>query len=320
MKRLRRLPRAASQAAAGFIRDLRTCHPVRVLRILRNLMLGTVASTLLLCFGTAVVAHHRISAAIQTQRAMADIADAQAAVQKASEELHATFYQGDPSLTRTGSVFSDDTAKAAQDLTDAVRDSDAAGVRGEQELSFVQGQLQVCEQLADAAVLEYAEVRAAAVVASPTGCLTDHDQTTASGAPLPDTGGLTAALSDLGQLEEQTLTAQHTSFWLHPLRFVALLLAPTIVMLALLIGTAYLLARHYRRLVSPLLLAAAADSAIVAVVLSVLSASDDGHLSANPLAAHPVTMAIEGVLLIGALLLIYFGYRPRLAEYRFRPR
>ncbi|WP_034268715.1 hypothetical protein [Actinospica robiniae] len=320
MTRLGRFPRAVSRWSARSLRDLRASHPVRVLRIMRNLMLAAVVSTLLLCFGTAVVAHHRISAAIQTERAMADVADAQSTVQKASNELYAAFHQGDPSLTGTGTAFGTDTAKAAQDLADAVRDSDAAGVRGEQELSFVQGQLQVCERLADAAVLEYAEVRDPDVVTSPTGCLTDHDQTTASGARLPDTGGLTAALLDLRQLEEETLTAQQTSFWLHPLRFVGLLLAPTIVMLALLIGTAGLLARHFRRFISPLLLAAAADSAIVAVVLSILSAADDGRLSANPWTAHPVTMAVEGVLLIGALLLIYFGYRPRLAEYRFRPR
>lgn len=320
MKRLRRIPRAVARWAARSIRDLRASHPVRVLRILRNLMLGTVVSTLLLCLGTAVVAHHRISAAIQTERAMADVADARAAVQSADNDLYAAFHRGDPSLIGTGNDFGNDTAEAAQDLANAVRDSDAAGVRGEQELSFVQGQLKVCEDLAEDAVREFSATADPNAVASATGCLTDPDQTTAARAYLPDTGGLTAALADLGQLEEQTLTAQHTSFWLHPLRFVGLLLAPTIVMLALLIGTAYLLARHFRRLISPLLLAAAADSAIVAVVLSILSAGDDGRLSANPWAAHPITMAVEGVLLIGALLLIYFGYRPRLAEYRFRPR
>lgn len=302
------------------IRNLRASHPVRILRIMRNLMLAAVVSTLLLCLGTAVEAHHRISAAIQTQQAMKFIGEAQTAVQHANDKLYAAFHRGDPSLTGTGMAFGNDTAGAAQDLDDAVRDSDAAGVRGEQELSFVQGQLKVCEDLAADAVLEYATLRDASVVSSATGCLTDADQTTASGAGLPDTGGLTAALSDLEHLEEQTLSAQHTSFWLHPLRLVWLLLAPAIVMLALLIGTACLLARYFRRLVSPLLLAAVADTVVVAVILSALSAGDDGNLAANPLAAHPITMAIEGALLIGALVLIYFGYRPRLAEYRFRAR
>jgi len=309
---MRRLSRA--------IRELRASHPVRVLRIMRNLMLAAVASTLLLCFGTAVVAHHRISAGIQTRQAMKSIGAAQAAVQDANDKLHAAFYHGDPSLTGTGMEFGNDIAEAGQDLDEAVRDSDAAGVRGEQELSFVQGQLSVCSDLASDAVLEYGALHLPYVVSAATGCLTDPDQKTAAGTPLPDTGGLTAALADLKQLEEQTLTAQHTSFWLHPLRLVWLLLAPAIVMLALLIGTAYLLARYFRRIVSPLLLAATADTVAVAVALSVLSAGDDGRLSANPWAAHPATMAIEVALLLGASLLIYFGYRPRLAEYRFRPR
>jgi hypothetical protein len=249
---------------------------------------------------------------------MADVAGARTLAQQASDELTAVFAK-DPSLTDTGNAFSDAMSRLNAKIFDATLRSTAAGARGQQALGFVQGQIDTCQRLAGSAVLEYDSLHSPSADSSASACLSDPDQKV-SGVSVPDTGGLAAALADLEQLEGQTLAAQHTSFWLHPLRFVWLLLAPTLAMLALLAATGRILARHFRRIISPLLLLAVADTAVVALVLSVLSSSDDAHLSANPWAAHPVTMTIEGVALVGALLLVYLGYRPRLAEYRFRTR
>lgn len=297
---------------------LRSSHPVRVLRWLRNLMLVCVLSTLLLCVEAALVAHHRISSASQTQQAIADIGLAYAATETAGSELGATFRQGDPTLTGAGSAFAIDATQANDFITEAARESEALGAPGDQELEFVQGQLATCRNLADTAVLEYGKLNASAVDPA-LSCLTDPDQQV-GGRPVPDTGGLTAALRDLQALEQQTLDAQRTSFWLHPLRYVWLLLVPSIALLGLLIAADYIVARYFRRTISPLLPLAVAATAVDAVLVGILGARDDGVLSTDPWSAHPVTVACECVLLVGAGVLIHLGYRLRLAEYRFHAR
>lgn len=314
----RRFAAGARARLAGPVRRLRASHPVRVLRWLRNLMLVCVAGTLLLCLEAALVAHHRISSAGQTRQAIADIGLAYSAAESAGAELGATFRQGDPTLTGAGSDFAIFATQANDFITEAARESDALGASGDQELEFVQGQLATCRNLADTAVLEYGKLNASAVEPA-LSCLTDPDQLV-GGDPVPDTGGLAAALQDLQTLEQQTLDAQRTSFWLHPLRYVWLLLAPSIALLCLLIATDCIVARHFRRTISPLLPAAVAATAADAVLVGILGARDDAVLSTNPWAAHPVTLTCEGALLVGAGVLIHLGYRLRLAEYRFHPR
>lgn len=297
-------------------RRLRSSHQVRVLRWLRNGMLLAVAATLLLYLGVVNDAHRRIDTARQTEQAIMDISNAYKASSAANTALSQAFEVGDPTLSNTGSTFASDTSQATAYIV-AASGGNAAGPSGEQQLQFIQGQLGTCISLADTAVLEYGSLnREAAQAAS--SCLIDPDQQPVNGAEVTDTGGLTAALADLELREDGALAGQRASFWLHPGAFLWLLLLPSFAMLALLIATGYVLARYFRRLVSPLLAGALLVTASVAVAVGAFSASDDAHLSADPWAPHLATELCVLVLLAAALVLTYFGYRSRLAEYRFQ--
>jgi hypothetical protein len=318
--------RAVWGRAADSVRRLRSSHPVRVLRWLRNGVLLAVLATLLLCFGVATEAHHRIIAARDTDQAIREINSAYGAADAASAALKQAFDRGDPTLSGTGSVFAIDATQTNEYLTAAAEDN-AAGALGEEQLQFVQGQLATCTSLADTAVLAYStavlensslknSALGTATVQSASSCLTDPDQHVA-GTTIPDTGGLTYALNDLRKLESAALSAQLSSPWLDPAVYLCLLLAPPGAILILLIATGRVLARHFRRLISPLLVGALVDTVVVALVFGALSASDDGHLAAAPWTAAWETTASVSVLLATALVLTYLGYRPRLAEYRF---
>jgi hypothetical protein len=309
--------------AVGAYHRLRSSHHARVLRWLRNGMMLAVAATLLLCLGVAVVAHHRINNARQTKQAITDIHNASVAAQNASTALDIAFAvaDGDPTLTGTGFDFDTYKAQVEEYLTAAAAEGGAAaGPSGEEQFQFVQGQLSACDDLAETAVGEFGALGALAAQ-SASSCLTQQDQKVGRSAVV-GTGGLTAELDDLGALEANALNAQRGSFWLDPAAYLWLLLAPSFAMLILLAATAVLLARYFRRLVSPLLPAALLLSVVVAIVVDAFSASDDGNLLSNPWAGNPAaTLTVSLVLLaalLSALVLAYLGYYRRLDEYRFR--
>lgn len=290
-------------------------------------MLLAILATLLLCLGVATEAHQRISAARDTEQAIAEIARAHAAAGAASTALMQAFDQGDPTLSGTGSAFAIDATQTNEYLTAAAEDN-AAGAPGEEQLQFVQGQLATCTSLADTAVLAYStavlensslkgSALGTATVQSASSCLTDPDQKVAR-TTIADTGGLTAALADLEHLENAALSAQRSSLWLHPQIYLWLLLAPPGAILILLVATGRVLARHFRRLISPLLIVALLDTVAVALVFGALSANDDRQLAPDPWTAAWETTVSVSVLLAAALVLAYLGYRARLAEYRFR--
>ncbi|MFC4031245.1 hypothetical protein ACFO3J_07125 [Streptomyces polygonati] len=297
---------------------LRATHPVRVLRWLRTGVLITVVATALLYPLVATQAHREITAARRTRAGIQDITHALSAARSASLALRTTFGNGDVLLTHTGSEFANDMAEVSTDVTSAAQ-GNAAGVEGSTQIQFVQGQLTNCDDLAAEAVSAYQTYRKPVVVSDALAALTAPDERDpVTNEPIPDTGGLIATLGDLRDLQRAALERQRGSRWLDPLSFWWPLVVPAAVMLLLAAATGRLVATHFRRIVSPLLGAALLTVATVAVTVGVLSTEDERHLSADPLASHPVTLAVALSLLSGAAVLAYLAYRPRLNEYRFQ--
>ena len=310
--------RTATRVPAAARRRWRTAHPVRRLRWFRNGVLLAVLATELLYAVVANQAGHRISAAERTGRTISDVRKASAAALRATRALDRAFTTEDVTLIGTGTAFVNTTAQVNTDVT-AAAEGNAAGARGETELQFVQGQLATCVQLAETAVATYDNGSRRDADASALEALTAPDQKDRTGASIADTGGLIAALDDLEALEAQARHAQLSSRWLAPACFWTVLLTPVLVMLVLTGATGYVLAGHFRRHLSPLLLGAVLLTTAVAVTGGALVTYDGGHPSAAPLAGHWVTLASGLLLLAAAAVLAYLAYRPRLAEYRFRP-
>jgi hypothetical protein len=55
------------------------------------------------------------------------------------------------------------------------------------------------------------------------------------------------------------------------------------------------------------------------ITVGFLNWHDEQYLVADQRAGHPVTLSAALLLLLAAAVLAYLAYRPRLAEYRFRP-
>lgn len=293
----------------AWYKEVRTAHPVRVLRWLRNGVLLAISATMLLWLVVATSAHHEIGDARRTQQAIADITDAQAAAQNASNSLKTIFATGGVSLTGTGNDFSNYTAQVTRDITE-VAVGNAAGETGQAQIQFVLGQLETCIQLAETDARPYI-----ASADDATACLTDPDQVI--GKPITGTGGLTSALADLKQAEATALAAQRDSLWLSPLIYWWLLLLPSAVMLVLGVASGGILARHFRRRLGPLLPVAAVLTLAAAILVGAFSELDSHSLPADPLASEPIVVLLVVPTLLVAMALAHSAYRPRLAEYRF---
>ncbi len=305
----------------AWYRGLRATHPVTVLRWLRNGVLVAVVATAVLYLLVATEARRGIAAAARTTDAVVDIGKASAAAVDAKSALSDAFQHEDVSLIGTGTAYANDMARVNTEVTLAAK-GNAAGEDGDTHIRFVQGQLTTCLQLAEAAVNIYdndnrigdkADIAAIKALADP------DQQDRATGADIPDTGGLIAALHDLMTIEQGALAEQRRSPWLAPARFWLLLLGPVLCMLLLVSATGYVLARHFRRLVSPLLGGALLVTAGVAIAVGVLGTIDGHRLSGDPRAGNPLTMSIALLMLATATVLAHLAYRPRLAEYRFQP-
>jgi hypothetical protein len=301
----------------SWYRRLRAAHPARVLRWLRNGVLAAIAATALLYLLVAIEARREITAARHTAQAISDIGKASTAANDAQQHLTKAFREN-VTLIGTGTAFTNDTAQVNTDVTLAA-EGNAAGPEGSTQIQFVQGQLTTCIQLANTAVQDYDSLGAGAAQNALDALTTKDEKDKVTGAYIADTGGLIAALRDLQRLEQGALDAQLGSRWLDPAWFWLLLLGPVTGMLLLVAATGYVLAQHFRRPVSRLLASATLVTTAVSVTVGILSMSDDHQLSADPWAGHPATAAITLLLLTAAAVLAYLGYRPRLAEYRFRP-
>ncbi|MGH3246693.1 MAG: hypothetical protein ACRDOI_10850 [Trebonia sp.] len=297
--------RPAPRFAVRQYRRIRTAHPVTVLRWLRNGVLLSVAATAAVSLGIALQAGNDIGTARSTQQAVAEIAKAREAATTASNDLTYTLRHEDSTLTGTGSAYVNQLTQVFADLT-VVAEDNAAGTVETGKIQFVENLLAGYLQQSEMAITDYTR--------SPT--LGQAGETYATEAE----GSLDSALTDLRHAERSALAAQRGTWALDPGPggFWWALATPFLIMLLLVVATARVLARHFRRLVSGWLFGAVGVTALAAAVLGYLNARDAASLSANPWAGHPATLTCAMLLFTGAAALAYGAYRPRLAEYVFR--
>ncbi len=310
MTGLAALPHPAVRVLAGRYRQLRMAHPVRVLRWLRNGMLLTVAAAALLYVWVVIQAGHDINAARRTGQGIGYIGQAVTAVQAAGTALSHTSATEDVTLTGIGKGYITQVGLVEEYLTLVTADN-AAGTEGTSQLQFVQGQFAEWLGLSAAAVNDY----------SAGGYLGQAGQLAASGGQGQSgaQGDLVSALGDLKTIEQQALDAQRHAWPLDPGTFWWVLLGPVIGGLLLAGATAYVLARHFRRSAGRWLWASLLITAAVMITVGFLNGDDEQELAANPWAGHPVTLTAALLLLLAAGILAYLAYRPRLAEYQFKP-
>jgi hypothetical protein len=303
---------------AGRWEGLRRPHPVRVLRWLRGGVLVVLAVAALLQVVVSVGTDRQIGDARRTRQAIEKIKTAHETAGQADTALSGVFENGEVTLLDTGNDFANDMARVSTDITSAAG-GNAAGERGVHQITYVQEQLTICMELAQLAVSSYRsadqDYGAQPVHAALAGPQEKDPETSAK---IPDTGGLVSSLGDLERLERAALADQRHSRWLDPTYVWAALLGPVFALLLLAVATGYVVARHFRRHVDLRLPLALLVTAATTVTTGLLAGNDERHLSARPLAGHPVTMVLGLCLLAAAAVLGYLSYRERLLEYRFR--
>jgi hypothetical protein len=294
---------------------VRAIHPVRVLRWLRAGALAMVLATALLYLLVSTQADDQLAAAQRTQAAIDNLGDAYHAAKTADTALNKASETGQVALIGTGTEFANATARVNTFITSAA-DGNADGGRGRAQFQFVQGQLTTSVQLADAAVRDYARSGRAGLDTARAALTARQERDPVTNKPVPGTGGLTESLTDLEDQQKDALGRQRHSHWLNPAYVWFLLVGPTAVMFACVLATGYFVARHFRRYVSPRLVAALLVTAAVGITAGLLCRYDaqGGH---DPLVGHWLTRTLALSLLAAAGVLAYLGYRPRLAEYRF---
>ncbi|MER5427574.1 hypothetical protein [Streptomyces sp. NPDC002588] len=291
-------------------------HPVRVLRWLRAIVFTMVLATALLYLLVSTRAGEQLDAARRTDDAIEDIAQAHDTAVAADRALAKAADTGQVTLISTGTEFANDTARVNTLVTSAV-EGNAAGNRGRTQFQFVQGQLTTCVGLANTAVRDDARSGGAGLDSARQALTAPRAKEPGTGHPIPGTGGLTASLTDLEDMQRQALDDQRRSYWLNPAYVWSLLVGPTAVMLLCVLATRRVVARHFRRRISPRLMAASAAAAVSGITTSLLCRHDARALSEDPLVGHWLTTTLALGLLAAALVLAHLGYRPRLAEYRF---
>lgn len=294
----------AGRNLASQYRRLRTAHPVRVLRWLRNGMLTAVAAAALLYLWVAVQAGHDISAAQRTSQGIGYIAKAVAAATAAGAALDRTSASEDVTLTGTGGDYINQVTQVNKYLA-LVAEDNAAGTAGTSQIQFVQGQLGTYLAMSETAITDYGAG----------GELGPAAESYAQGA----NDDLVSALDQLNTIENGALRIQRGAWALDPSVFWWVLLAPVVVVLLLAGATAHVLARHFRRLAGPPLLGSVLITAATMITVGFLNGHDQRHLAASRWAGQPVTLTVVLLLLLTAAVLAHRAYRPRLAEYRFNP-
>ncbi|WP_416985388.1 hypothetical protein [Streptomyces sp. T028] len=294
----------------------RAIHPVRLLRWLRAGVIAMVPATALMFLLVSTQAGDQLAAARRTEDAIAEIARARGTVAAADEALAKAAGTGQVTLISTGTEFANDTARVNSLVTSAA-EGNAAGSRGRAQFQFVQGQLTTCVQLANTAVRDYARSGRAGLTSARQALTAPRAKEPDTGAPIPGTGGLTASLTDLEDMQRRALDLQRRSSWLDPARVWSLLVGPAAAMFLGVLLTGWVIARHFRRHTGPWLVIAPAATAGVGITTSVLCRYDAQALGRDPLVGHWMTTTLALGLLAAAGVLAYLGYRPRLAEYRF---
>jgi hypothetical protein len=278
-------------------------HPIDVLRWLRNGILLCVVATATMYLWVAIQAGGDIGAAQRTQQAITDLGAASSAVNAAGSALDSAFSREDPTLVGTGSDFANDITQVNKELTLAA-ESSAASTAAASDIQYVENQFTSYLQLSETAVSDYEQGPA----------LGRAGQGYASGAET----AVQSAIATLTGDERTALRAQRAAWALHPATFWWALLGPVIGFLLLVAATARVLARHFRRHVSPYLWGALLIVAATTVTVGFLNAGDAQSLAPAPKAGHPVTMTIALLALLAAAALAQLAYHPRLAQYRFR--
>ncbi|WP_406840655.1 hypothetical protein ACICHK_38835 [Streptomyces sp. AHU1] len=273
----------------------RAPHPVVVLRWLRASVLGTVALTALLYLVVANRGGEEIAAARRTTTAIQHIGAAYDEAGKANDALRAVSLSKAIDLTGTSNDFAAATARVTSHLTSAA-EGNAAGRQGLSHIEFVQGQLTMCVQMANTAVLD-----GVPGVTRARDALDDAPEYDGR-APVPFTGGLRQSLRDLQELEVQARHDRLRSGWRDPALLRPLFLGPVAVMLLLVCATGYIVVHHFRRLPGPALVVALLATASIGVTMCT---------------TDPLAPAVALPVLAAAGALAYLAYRPRLAEYRF---
>jgi hypothetical protein len=299
-----------------------TPHPATVLRWLRDGVLLCTAAAALLYLWVAINARHEIAAIHRTQAAVGYITDASSTAAQAQSALRTAFGTEDVALTGAGEAYVIDLPLINSDLTLATEDN-ASGTLGTSQIQYVEGELDTYLALGENAVHDYSVGRPFGLAAETYASGGESNLTAALGqaqtcqelARLAQDG---AAPTGLAPIEDQALCAQRASWPLDPGTFWWILLWPVIVMLFLVMATAYVQARHFRRHLSRWLWGSLLTAAATTVAVGVCNVIDERRLSGSQLAGHPATVIIAAVLFLGAGVQAYLAYRPRLAEYRFR--
>jgi hypothetical protein len=303
-------PHPAARVLAVRYRQLRTAHPVRVLRWLRNGMLLTVAAAALLYAWVVIQAGNDINAARRTTEGINYIGKAVDAVNAAGTALSHTSATEDVTLTGIGKPYITKVDQVSGYLA-VVAEDNGAGAEGTSQIVFVEGQFGVFRALSETAIGDYS----AGGYLGPAGELTALGGRGQPGGQ----GDLVSALGDLKTIEKNALDAQHRAWPLDPGVFWWVLLAPVIGGLLLAGATAHVLARHFRRPAGLWLWGSLLITAATMITVGFLNGNDEQELAANQWAGHPVTLTIALLLLLVAAVLADRAYRPRLAEYHFKP-
>ncbi|MCX5264571.1 hypothetical protein [Streptomyces sp. NBC_00199] len=311
-----RTRRSFRERAADGRRRARAVHPVRVLRWLRAGVLAMVAATALLYLLVSAQAGEQMAAARRTEAAVEDIEQARGTAVAAEAALAKVAATRQVTLIGTGTEFANDTARVNTLVTSAAA-GNAAGNRGRTQFEYVQSQLTTCLQLANTAVRDYARSGPGVLDSARLALTAPRAKDPRTGEWIPGTGGLTASLTDLEDLQNEALDAQKGSRWLNPVYVRSLLVGPTAVMLVCVLATGHVVARRFRRFVGLPLVVALAATAAVGITAVRLSRRDTLALHQTPLLGHWLTTTLTLGLLAVAAVLAYLGYRPRLSEYRF---
>ncbi|MEU9609097.1 hypothetical protein [Streptomyces sp. NPDC048057] len=306
---------ALRKCLVGTWRRLNGVHPTRVLRWLRGGMLTMVCATAVVYLLVAIDGGQEITSAQRAATAVNDIDEAIAAAEEAGEALkEANTHQLE--LIGAGTTFANATARI-NTLVTAAAPGNAAGAAGRIQIQFVQGQLTTSLELTATAIRDYPRSGKSGVDAAGGALTASRLRDPETGREVPGTGGLVASLEDLKEMQSGGLSRHRDDGWLDPVQLWGFVNAPPLVMLALVLATTRVLARHFHRHVSPRLLWAFLLTAGVAVASAALTAWDEDRLTAHPTAGHPVTVTLALLVLVVAGVLNHLAYRSRLAEYRF---
>lgn len=296
---------AVPRTVAGQYRRLRATHHANVLRWLRNgVVLCTLAAAPLYLW-VAIQAGHDIAAAHRTNDAMNNIDLASTAVKSADSALKTTFEHEDINLIGTGSDYLNDITQVSKNLTLAAEgnDADANTTRDAQD------ELATYLTLSENAVRDYAtDTSSGHRLGLAAESYASSSETT-----------LGSTLGELQQSEQAAFQAQRGAWAIDPRAFWWALLGPVIAVTVLMAATAYVLARHFRRRVSPWLWSSLLTLAATAVTVGLFNWNDERHLYTKPWAGNLATLIAAPALFVLAAIFAYLAYRLRLAEYRFQP-